>query len=106
MGDYTLSLAMALRSLGHSVLVIGLNDRWIEAVSETANRDNADGVALERLPSVLPLPERIDRASARLKAFRPDWVSFQMSCYAYHPKGLLFGLNRHLRQLADACENW
>ena len=106
MGDYTLSLATALRSLGHSVLVIGLNDRWIEAVSETANRDNADGVALERLPSVLPLPERIDRACARLKAFRPDWVSFQMSCYAYHPKGLLFGLNRHLRQLADACENW
>ena len=106
MGDYTLSLSTALRSLGHSVLVVGLNDRWIEAVSETANRDNADGVALERLPSVLPLPERIDRACVRLKAFRADWVSFQMSCYAYHPKGLLFGLNRHLRRLAAVCENW
>ena len=99
MGDYTLSLATALRSLGHSVLVVGLNDRWIDAVSDAANRDNADGVALERLPSALPFAERVDRACVRLKAFRPDWASFQMSCYAYHPKGILFGVNRHLRRL-------
>ena len=106
MGDYTLSLATALRSLGHSVLVVGLNDRWVATITEEANRDNSDGVALERLPSVLPLPERIDRACARLKAFRADWVSFQMSCYAYHPKGILFGVNRHLRRLAAMCDNW
>ena len=106
MGDYTLSLAAALRSLGHSVLAVGLNDRWIETYSEAANRDNADGVALERLPSCMPLPERIDRACARLASFRPDWGSFQMSCYAYHRKGLLFGFNRHLPRLAAACENW
>ena len=106
MGDYTLSLAAALQSLGHSVLVIGLNDRWIEEGSAAATRDNADGVALERLASTIPFPDRIDRACARLTDFRPDWASFQMSCYAYHPKGILFGVNRHLRRLAEACENW
>ena len=106
MGDYTLSLATALRSLGHAVLVIGLNDRWIESDSATASLESADGVALERLASSIPLPERIVRAGVRLKDFRPDWVSFQMSCYAYHRKGLLFGMNRHLGRLAAACENW
>ena len=106
MGDYTLSLAAALRSLGHSVLAIGLNDRWIEKDSSAATRDNADGVALERLASSIPVPERIDRACVRLKDFRPEWASFQMSCYAYHPKGILFGVNRHLRRLAATCENW
>ena len=106
MGDYTLSLATALRSLGHSVLVIGLNDRWIEIGSAAASGENSDGVILERLASGIPLPERIDRATARLKAFRADWASFQMSCYAYHPKGILFGVNRHLGRLAATCGNW
>lgn len=106
MGDYTLSLAAALRSLGHSVLVIGLNDRWTSNSAGVANGENADGVALERLASSLPLPERINRACGRLKEFGADWASFQMSCYAYHRKGLLFGLNRHLPRLAATCENW
>lgn len=106
MGDYTLSLATALQSLGHSVLVVGLNDRWIDSYSDANNRDNAEGVALERLPSAMPFSERVDRACARLKAFGADWASFQMSCYAYHPKGILFGVNPHLRRLSAVCENW
>ena len=61
MGDYTLSLAAALRSLGHPVLIVALNDRWVSAVE---SQGNAAGVALERLPSSLPWAERIDRACA------------------------------------------
>lgn len=105
-GDYARSVAAALRKLGHSVLVVALNDRWLEGPSAAVVHDDAEGVALQRLPSCLPLPERIDRACARLKAFRPDWVSFQMVCYGYHRKGILFGLNRHLLRLAATCENW
>ena len=106
MGDYTLSLAAGLRSLGHSLLVIGLNDKWIENGAATAGGENASGVLVERLASSLPYAERVDRACARMRDFRADWASFQMSCYAYHRKGLLFGLNRHLRRLSDTCENW
>jgi hypothetical protein len=105
-GDYTYSLAAALRELGHSVLVIALRDRWLADPAHVITHDNAGGVSVERLPACLPLPERIDRAAVRLKEFRPDWASFQMVCYGYHPKGLLFGLNRHLPRLAAACENW
>ena len=105
-GDYTYSLAAALRELGHSVLVIALRDRWLADPAHVITHDNAGGVSVERLPACLPLPERIDRAAARLKEFRPDWASFQMVCYGYHPKGLLFGLNRHLPRLAAAWENW
>ena len=102
-GDYTLSLAAALRSLGHPVLIVALNDRW---VSDVTGNDNAAGVALERLPSSLPWTERIDRACARLKDFRAEWVSFQMSCYAYHRKGVLYAFNRHLRKLVAVCDHW
>ncbi len=106
MGDYTLSLAAALRTLGHSVFIIGFSDRWLSNQTEFLSSENADGVGLERLPAGFPYGRRVDRACACLKGFRPDWVSFQMSCYAYHPKGLLFGLNRHLPRLAAVCENW
>ena len=103
MGDYSLSLAAALRSLGHSVLVVGLTDRWVTTVFTDAN---SDGVELERIPSSLSLGERIDTACMRLKTFRPDWMSFQMSCYAHHRKGILCGFNRHLPRLVATCENW
>lgn len=106
MADYTLSLAAALKTLGHSPLVIGFNDRWLPGATESVRGESAEGVALERIPSSLPDAERVERACARLKDFRPEWVSFQMSCYAYHPKGLLFGLARHLPRLSACCENW
>ena len=105
-GDYTFSLAAALCSLGHSVLVIALTDRWVTGASDAVVVHNPEGVAMERIPSSLPLPQRIDRACARLKAFHPDWVSFQMLCYAHNPKGLLFRFNRHLPRLVATCENW
>ncbi|MCX6981203.1 MAG: hypothetical protein NTV08_10690 [Verrucomicrobia bacterium] len=106
MGDYTRSLAAALCGVGHEVLVVGLNDRWLADQSAVVSGKNADGVLLERCPQSLPYAERIGRVAARLRDFGADWASFQMSCYAYHPKGLFFGLNRHLPKLASAVENW
>jgi len=106
MGDYTLSLATALRGIGHEVLVVGLNDRWLADQNVAVSSENADGVLLERCPQNLPYADRIRRVAARLRDFGADWASFQMSCYAYHAKGLIFGLNRHLPKLAEAVENW
>ena len=106
MGDYSLSLAAALRRLGHSTLVLGLADRWLGDSEQTVLQENAEGVAVERFSTSLRMGERIDRARARFQDFRPDWASFQMSCYAYHRKGLLFELTRHLPRLVAACANW
>ena len=106
MGDYTLSLAAALRAQGHEVLGIGMSDRWVTSPSRVDAAPNAAGVELERLSLEMPLEGRVSRAAERLKAFRPDWTSFQMSCYAHDPKGLLFRLNGLLPPLVAACENW
>jgi hypothetical protein len=106
MGDYTLSLAAALRGLGHEVLGVGMSDRWIPRERGVETAANAAGVELERLSVEIPLAGRVARAAERLRAFRPDWVSFQMSCYAHNKKGLLFTLNRLLPPLVAACENW
>lgn len=106
MGDYTLSLAAALRGIGHEVLVVALNDRWLADQGAIVSGENSDGVLLERCPRGLSYADRITRVAARLREFGADWASFQMSCYAYHPKGLFFGLNRHLPKLSAAVGNW
>lgn len=103
MGDYTLSLAAALRRRGHAVFVVSLNDYWI---SEAVGSVNEDGVGLLRLPPSLPWAARMARAADALRSFHPEWTSFQMSCYAYHRKGVMFDLNRYLPVLVAACENW
>ena len=43
--------------------------------------------------------ERIGLAQQTLTAFGPDWISLQFVPYAFNPKGLVFGLARHLHQL-------
>jgi len=105
-GDYSLHLAKALRNLGHSVFVIALNDQWLSGPSPTASYETIEGVAVERLGSILPWSDRIDRARELLNGFQPDWVSLQFVCYGYHPRGILFGFSRHLRRLAPVCDNW
>jgi hypothetical protein len=105
-GDYSLYLAKALRCLGHSVLVIALNDRWLPEHSPAASHETPDGVTVKRLSSFLPWGERTDRVHGLLTNFHAEWVSLQLVCYGYHPKGVLFGFSRHLRRLAPACGNW
>jgi hypothetical protein len=84
-GDYTRSLASACRERGHRTLLIALRD------GHTSSRSLGDeeGNLVLRLPSRLPLSQRLHDAASSLDILSPQVVSWQFVPYGYHPKGLV-----------------
>ncbi len=93
-GDYTRLLAQECSRQGHECCTIALNDRYVSEAQ-------SDGLLHLRLPAVLPWLERVKIAQQKLTEFAPDWVSLQFVPYAFHPKGLVHGLRRHLLPLVE-----
>jgi hypothetical protein len=52
-----------------------------------------------RLPGTLPWPERVTLAREWVGEFNPDWVSLQFVPFGFHPKGLCFGFEKHLKAI-------
>lgn len=78
-GDYLAQVAEIAEQQGHAVLRIGLQDCLNE---ETPGQ-------LLRLDRVEALGIRRARIVAWLRDFQPDWTSWHLVPYAYHPKGIL-----------------
>jgi hypothetical protein len=98
-GDYTRRLAGELIRQGHPSIIVGLNDSQIpEAMFESQAIEGAL-ISVSRLPGVMPWNERAEMARKWLDAFNPDWVSLQFVPFGFHPKGLPFGLPRHLKSI-------
>ena len=96
-GDYTRSIAQECVRQGHQACLIAINDSF---VSEQKTNDFWLNDIIElRLPSSLSWPERIEQAKQSLLDFKPDWISLHFVPYAFHPKGIAYGLGNQLRQL-------
>ncbi|MEO7931727.1 MAG: glycosyltransferase [Chthoniobacterales bacterium] len=78
-GDYSRQLANYCREEGHSVLLVSLNDSWVEL-------DNI-GTQEMRLSSSQSWTQRSTTLEKALTAFQPDWVSLQFVPYAYQKRG-------------------
>jgi hypothetical protein len=95
-GDYARRLAGELIRLGHPSIILALNDSSVgEAVFESQEIEGAT-VSTLRLSCKMPWQERATMAREWVDAFNPDWVSLQFVPFSFHPKGLPFGLPRHL----------
>jgi hypothetical protein len=90
-GDYCRCLAEELRLHRNEVFLIGLADHPLDS-------PRIDSGIL-RLPRALPIEERVRIAREHLEKFNPDWISFQFVPYAFHPKGLVYGLGAALKPL-------
>lgn len=103
-GDYTRDLAAACAQAGHVVMLIALNDRYVTGAHHE-ELQLARGIAVDtlRLPAAESWPVRTSTALAWLGARRPDWVSLQFVPYAFHRKGMVTGLDRHLAPLVGGC---
>jgi hypothetical protein len=101
-GDYTRRLAAACHSLGHSCVLVALNDRYIQGVCE--EQQCAQGATLDtlRLPASNSWPERLAAAQYWLECKSPEWVSLQFVAYGFHRKGLIGDLGRRLASLVTA----
>lgn len=72
-------------------------------VSVSAFQNVSPPLPLLRLPSTMPWPERVQRATSFLKQFEPDWISLQFVPYGFNDKGLIWTLSRHLHQIIGNC---
>ncbi len=96
-GDYTRRLAHACTTAGHKCLLVSLCD---EIDSETIE----DGLHLIRCQRILDRPPAEQQALlGRIKSRRPDWISLQFVCFAFHPKGLIHRLTPLIGKLSDTA---
>ena len=84
-GDYTRRLAGECTARGHGCTIIALHDPHVTRVSEATAHD----VRLIRLPAAAPWPDRLTCAADHLRRLAPDWVSWQLVAYGFHPRGFL-----------------
>lgn len=96
-GDYVRQFALHLQSEGHQCQLVALADRFIAQPSR-APLDDCGG-EIVRIPQAAWEQGDTEFAEQALLAFRPEWTSLQMVCYAYHPRGLLLQAGESFRRL-------
>lgn len=102
-GDYTFTLATELQKQGHTVAMIALRDRFVESISSSLCPGPHGPVSALRLPAASSWSTNMQAATQHLERFNPSWVSLQFVCYAFHRKGLVYGLARRLSPLWARC---
>ena len=83
-GDYVRRLAAACAAQGHVCRAIALHDRHLAAGATLLEQEGE-----LRLGAGLPWARRTRLLADALARFAPDWVSWQVVAYGFHPKGLL-----------------
>lgn len=84
-GDYTRRLAGACVAHGHECTVLALHDPHVVRRVDMTLED----VRLIRLPANEPWPDRLVCAARHVRDVGPDWVSWQLVAYGFHPRGFL-----------------
>ena len=104
-GDYTTLLARTLIQRGHSCSIIAIADPHVTDITraDLTPRTSPGAFTVLRVPSTAPWPERIAEARVFRETMAADWVSFQLVLYGYDPRGICFGLGKHLRAIAEEC---
>ncbi len=87
-GDYVRRFVSHLTSGKYHCQIIALADRF---ASNTTLSVDSSGTEVLRIPAAQWAAGHTVAAEEALRRFAPDWVSLQMVCYAYDPRGLLFG---------------
>jgi hypothetical protein len=101
-GDYVTRLGGELTRKGHNIAVLALNDQHTEKEREDEyKQEGYTGFRYLRVPSIWPSEKRYRISKEWIKKFNPDWISLQFVIFAFHPKGLPFGLARKLCALGQ-----
>lgn len=98
-GDYTRRLAGELIREGHQAGIVALNDEHLKDELNSVQESTGILLPVLRLPSHwLPI-QRFQRAGLWIDDFNPEWLSLQYVPFAFHAKGLPFGMSRLLLPL-------
>lgn len=100
-GDYSRRLAGACAAQGHDCRLLALHDPF---VGETIREDQT-GVSVVRLPATASWSDTAAAAQTEVSAFAPDWLSWQIVPYGFHPKGIIPDQALPLCQLGAGRKN-
>ncbi len=92
MGDYTALLAEECARRGHAALRIALGDGYVTGVEA--------GSGVLRLGAGMDWQERVARAREAVEGFGAEVVSLQWVPYAFHPRGIPWGIQKGLASIA------
>lgn len=98
-GDYTRRLAEELVKNDHQVLMISINDKFIEGSYPKQYELERSIVPALRLSEKISQSKRIKLAKHKIDVFDPDYLSLQYVPFSFHKKGLPFKFARRLSQL-------
>lgn len=99
-GDYCRRLAGEMIRQGHEAALIAINKPTVGS-EESFQLDEGTIIPTLRLSKEISWRERVKAAKQFIKGFDPDWLSFQVSPYAYHVKGFPLYLPFRLRVIGD-----
>ena len=99
-GDYTTRLCEELIRLGHQVAAVALNDHHTSSL-RTCNAGAQGKFASLRIPYNWATNDRLEKAKEYIDSFDPQWISLQFVIYAFHSKGLAFGLAKNIERLSN-----
>ncbi|MEO8112604.1 MAG: glycosyltransferase, partial [Ginsengibacter sp.] len=97
-GDYTRRLAGELISKGHEAGILALNEKYISTEINCKQKSGIYDIPVLRLSASVTYKQRLRSARLWIDEHNPEWLSLQFVPYAFHTKGLPFGL-------ADAFAN-
>ena len=104
-GDYTRKLAGEMIRRGHKAAVIALNDQHTKIESDGVQMIEGVTLPVKRIPSTFKAADRYEIAATWVEHFNPDWLSLQFVPFAYHFRGLSFGIQSFLRKIGKG-RNW
>lgn len=97
-GDYTRRLAQVLLSKGHEVSIIAMRDAYVEQTQREIIESEFGEIKILRLPLKIGINQSSILIRKELDELKPDWVSLQFVVFAFHAKGLPFGLGQLLAE--------
>ena len=104
-GDYVRLLAEACIQFGHTCRLVSLNDPFLDSPREEVQPGREQEISCLRLPAKDSWSDRIAAAQVYAYKFAPDWLSWQLVPYGFHPKGIIPKEARDLKKLCTGRHN-
>jgi hypothetical protein len=99
--DYTYALAKACQKEGNNCAVVAWNDPFLSNLTweDGLIGEGEVSIPFRRISSGLTSKEKEELAKSFLEKYKPNFVSIQMVCFGFHPRGWIFGLGRSFRKV-------
>ena len=98
-GDYSRRLAGALVQLGHVAALVALSESEVPPKQTTEQFEDGIRLPVLRLHKGQSWAHKKPVLEAFINTHKPDVLSLQYVPYAFHPKGLAFGVGKQLSEL-------